>query len=380
MEVAFIKLLRVLLPLGILLMFWRCEKRQVPPEALAQIGHRYITVEELVNRAELSPPPNFSRVNGFSGNRALLELLIGEKLLANEAEALGLQRDANFKAWQRYTEGIAVVKELYRDEVLSKVEVREGEIDTAMALAQKSLPSKPPLTPSEPLQQRATIKKILRTRQANELSAQFVRRFMRDKGVVLKGKAFSLLAKYLEQHLDFKNSSPALKMQPLAEMSYRRAEDDLRDHLDTPLIVFAGGQWSIRETFAKLRLRNLPFNCESPTAMRKTLERDLQEMVRDEFLAREGYRRKLDKRPAVQEEVRMWVDHHLYTLMVSRLRLQPQSMAEIKFPPRVAQLKDKYQVSVAEVKLNQIHLTGLNMIAVHPGRPNQLAVPLWPIF
>jgi hypothetical protein len=288
--------------------------------------------------------------------------------------------EANFKAWQRYTEGIAVVKELYRDEVLSKVEVHESEIDTALALAQKSLLRKSSFTQSERLQQRATIIKILRTHKADKLSAEFVRHFMRDKNLVLKGKAFSLLTQFLEQHLELNNLSPALKMQPLSEIGYRRTEDDLRDHLEAPLVVFNGGQWSIRETLAKLRLRNLPFNHESLAAMRKTLERDLQEMVRDEFLAREGYQRKLDHRPAVQEEVRLWVDHHLYTLMVSRLGLQPQSTTEIKFPPQVSQLKDKYRIIIAESKLNQIHLTGHSMMAVHAGRPNQLAVPLWPIF
>src|SRR5574341_507541 len=157
MEMAFIKPLRRLLLFGVLLILWSCEKRRVPPEALAQMGERYITVDEFVNRAELSPPPSFQSVNGFSGKRGLLELLIGEKLLANEAEALGLQRDANFKAWQRYTEGIAVAKELYRDEILSKIEVREGEIDTALALAQKSIPRKPSLTQNEQQQPRASI-------------------------------------------------------------------------------------------------------------------------------------------------------------------------------------------------------------------------------
>jgi hypothetical protein len=92
MEMAFIKPLRRLLLFGIVLTLWSCEKHESPPERLAQIGDRYITTDEFVNRAELSPPPNFCRINGFSGNRALLELLISEKLLANEAEALGLQR------------------------------------------------------------------------------------------------------------------------------------------------------------------------------------------------------------------------------------------------------------------------------------------------
>ncbi len=92
-----------------------------------------------MSRAELSPPPAFRHVNGYEGPRGLLELLIGEKLLANEAEVLGLHRDPAFQQWQRYAEGIAVGKELYREEVLSKVEIRESEVDSALALTQKSL-------------------------------------------------------------------------------------------------------------------------------------------------------------------------------------------------------------------------------------------------
>ena len=66
-------------------------------------------------------------------------MLIGEKLLANEAETLGLHRDSAFQQWQRYTESVAVGKELYREEVQSKVDVRESEIDTALTLTQKSM-------------------------------------------------------------------------------------------------------------------------------------------------------------------------------------------------------------------------------------------------
>lgn len=89
----------------------------------------------------------------------------------------------------------------------------------------------------------------------------------------------------------------------------------------------------MRETLAKLRLRNLPFNRQSLQAMRRTLENDLQILVRDEFLAAEGRRRGLAGHPSVQEEVRIWVDHHLYTRMVQRLGLQPQTTAIVHSPP-----------------------------------------------
>jgi hypothetical protein len=76
----------------------------------------------------------------------------------------------------------------------------------------------------------------------------------------------------------------------------------------------------------------------------------------------------------------MWVDHHLYTMMVARLGLQPKGGAEMIFPPIVDALKKKYAVVVADEKLKTVELTGIPMIAMHPGRPNQLAVPLWPLF
>jgi len=37
-------------------------------------------------------------------------------------------------------------------------------------------------------------------------------------------------------------------------------------------------------------------------------------------------------------------------------------------------------VVVLEEKLQAVELTGIKMIGVHPGRPQQLAAPLWPLF
>lgn len=458
--------IRLLLLLCIATSFWHCEKKQAPTDWLARIGDRYVTVNEFLIRAELSPPPAFRHVNGYADTRGLLELLIGEKLLANEAEALGLHRDAAFQNWQRYTESVAIGKELYREEVQNKVEVRESEIDSALALAQKTwritffksmrredaerflkiaagkksfelamqdyfgavvspetytsrftfgdgdeklenaVFSLPPgqtsgvvetskgffvvhlievqangaASKSDDLDQRAAVRKILRARKADKRSARFVEIIMRAKKVVLKGKTFSILTKFLDQRIDFGRKTSVETMRPLEEIDYRRAESDLSDHLDEPLITFSEGEWTVREILEKLRLRNLPFNHESPVAMRRALETDLQTLARDEFLAQEGYRRNLQKRNSVREEVQMWVDHHLYTMMVARLGLQPQSGDEIIFPGAVDSLKKKYSVVVADEKLKTIELTGIPMIAVHPGRPDQIAVPLWPLF
>src|SRR5512145_296632 len=129
------RLLLILVPC----LFYHCKTREASTNLLAQVGERYITVEEFMQRAELSPPPDYRTVNGHSGKRGLLELLIGEKLLASEAQELQLDQDDAFRQWRQYTENLAIAKQLYREQILGKVEVRESEIDTAIARAQKSL-------------------------------------------------------------------------------------------------------------------------------------------------------------------------------------------------------------------------------------------------
>lgn len=456
------RLLLILVPC----LFCHCKTREASTNLLAQVGARYITVEEFVQRAELSPAPDFRNVNGHSGKRGLLELLIGEKLLANEAQALQLDQDEAFKQWRQYTENLAIAKQLYREQILGKIAVRDGEIDTAIARAQKTLRLQffrsssreeterfarlaregesfdqamqmffgaevepadytssftfgdadaaleeavfalptgrisgvipttrgffvvqvldaqhhQTFTQHAYVQQRAAVQKILRTRTADRLSAQYVQQFMRDKKVVLKGKAFSILTGALAKHLDFVTPADMPALQTLAETDYDLAEQELGSLLGDPLIVFAGGQWTVRETLDKLRLRNLPFDRQSRQAMRESLESDLQTLVRDEFLAEEGRRRGLGNQPAVREETRMWVDHHLYTRMVQRLGLQPQKGETIDFPAAVLSLKNKYGTIVNEEKLRAVELSDIKMMAVHPGRPHLLAVPLWPLF
>jgi len=66
----------------------------------------------------------------------------------------------------------------------------------------------------------------LRARKAEERSAQFVKQFMQDKKVVLKGKAFSILTNALAQHLDFETPAAMPALQPLAETDYNQTAQE----------------------------------------------------------------------------------------------------------------------------------------------------------
>ncbi len=102
-------------------------------DILARAGDRVITVPEFVMRCEFSPLPDDIRQDEFEGKRRALDLLIAEKLFAQEAERQGLLEEPIQQKKLRTLEMAAVGRELYRDEVQKKVVVEESEIRDAFA-------------------------------------------------------------------------------------------------------------------------------------------------------------------------------------------------------------------------------------------------------
>ena len=130
--------------LQFIFIFWicasSCENPQRPPEnLLATVGEKIITVDDFISRVEMTPHPQNIIFNGKDGNGALLEMLIGEKLLAISAEKQGLQYSDDYKTRLEFIESQAVVRELYHDEVLDRIVVSESEIERAFARQHKTL-------------------------------------------------------------------------------------------------------------------------------------------------------------------------------------------------------------------------------------------------
>lgn len=122
------------------LFYSACTKDRQPPEnALAVVGNRFITVDEFVRRMEMTPRPQVHQVNGHTGKRALLEMLIAEKLMALQAEEWGIAGRKEVQQQTEFIESQAVLRELYADDVLSKVRVSENEVRAAFQKMQKTL-------------------------------------------------------------------------------------------------------------------------------------------------------------------------------------------------------------------------------------------------
>lgn len=220
---------------------------------------------------------------------------------------------------------------------------------------------------------RKTVEKIIRRRWEAVYAGQYVENFMKNKGVTLKGEAFSILAGELEKWIDFEADEKQTEKKVLIEQEVVLIDRKLADHLDDDLVQFKGGEWTLKQSLEKLWLNEIPLSRKSSGIMRKDLQEAVRILVRDELLAREGYRKGLDKTRSVQQDVTLWRDHFYYVLMKNHL-LKEGRNPESYFKT----LKQIFPVETDADQLNSMELTEVPMIAVWTDFQRQLIVPVWP--
>jgi hypothetical protein len=116
---------RLILPF--LLLLSGCSKKDMKTQKiLARVGNRTITVEDFLNRSELTIRPKYPSKSGYELNKILLDNLIAEKILAVQAgDTCQLAKSDMFKA---YIQGIR--EQTMREEMFFKVAYNKVKIDT----------------------------------------------------------------------------------------------------------------------------------------------------------------------------------------------------------------------------------------------------------
>ncbi|MBD3289746.1 hypothetical protein GF337_13145, partial [candidate division KSB1 bacterium] len=105
-------------------------------EVVAQVGDIDITAGEFVVNYEFGPA--FLKRMQDSKQR-YLEVMINEKLLALEGYARGLDDSPQVKRSLREVEGDLITEELYKEDVLSKIDVSEQELAEAVEKSRETL-------------------------------------------------------------------------------------------------------------------------------------------------------------------------------------------------------------------------------------------------
>jgi hypothetical protein len=165
------------------------------------------------------------------------------------------------------------------------------------------------------------------------------------------------------------------KIQRLGQEEVQWVENRLSDHLDDILVEFDKGYWTIDDFLERICVQELPIDRRSPSTFRKGLEETIRIVIRDEYLAKEGYRKNLHKRKSVKNEVAMWRDHLLYSYL--RFKLEKEKNDEKHL---IRSLKIKIRIQINESVLRDLEFQGTPMIASWTDFHRQLVVPLWPNF
>lgn len=216
-------------------------------------------------------------------------------------------------------------------------------------------------TESEFNRKRSYLEKTIRKRKQDSLAHEYIKDFMLPKNVLMKGQSFALLCSlFVKTESDEKQKLPNLPPRLLdPEINILQ---NLETHNNDILITFDGGHWTIAD-FIKI-VKSLPVSERPRLSSRKIFENDIGKVVRDEFLAKEAYRRRLQNQPNVHKEVNEWQEKVLTNKMwqniKNRIHINDQ---EIK--GYIEHLPDSVQMSnqVARQKLlNQRSAEAINKL------------------
>lgn len=201
------------------------------------------------------------------------------------------------------------------------------------------------LRESEFQRRKPSIQKIIRKRKEAHLADKFIKDFMNPKKVRVYGPSIVFLVEKSKEILGDNNSLLPLNTPKLLDIEIGKIQQTIKDHQNEVVVEFEGGRWTIGDFLEKLK-RVHP--SARPIMTSKSNIKDVvARMVRDEFLAQEGYRRGLQRSDYVKEEVRRWKEELVFsklrkdlldTVSVTLQELQEyyeQNKPKYKEPPRV---------------------------------------------
>ena len=113
----------------------RKPENAVPDDAvIARVGDRKITAKDfLMSYQFFAHIP--TRKRGFEAKKDQLDRVVQTKLFAQEAERLGLDRDTTLQKYYDWYRKKAAIRELYREEIESKIRISDEELRRAFVKA-----------------------------------------------------------------------------------------------------------------------------------------------------------------------------------------------------------------------------------------------------
>jgi peptidyl-prolyl cis-trans isomerase C len=166
------------------------------------------------------------------------------------------------------------------------------------------------ITENEFQKRRKGIEKIIRKRKEEKIADQFIKDFMESKKVRVYGSSIVYLVENSKETLSEYDFLLPLEIPKNLDIEIGLYRQQVEYYLDDVIVEFEDGRWTIGEFLDKLK--KVHPDARPIMTSKNNLKDVVARMVRDEFLAKEGYRRELQHSNYVQEEVRRWKEEIVF--------------------------------------------------------------------
>ncbi|MFO7889521.1 MAG: hypothetical protein R6V04_04205 [bacterium] len=331
---------------------------------LAKIDDKIITVDQFIDRVELTPHPVISAENEKQRKAVLLNNLIIEKMLALEAEdSSPLRNNKNFQAYLKGIQEQAMREHLFYQEAYNQVKT-ENNKDVQ--------------------------------KKADLLWQQYIKKVMADKKLIFKNETFIKVSQlfYDLRTKAGESSNGSIAKQGLNNKELEKNMQELNNILHQPFFRIENKVWTVEDFKNALMSHSLVYRKKhiSESEFPQQFKYAVADLVRDLYLNREAYKRSLDEHPEVQRTVEMWKDAHIAEFLKNQI--QPTTA---KNKPDTSSLIDKHEyfltayadsvyrkyeqsIEVNLQALKNVQLTKIPLFALQQYVPYPAAVPPFPMW
>lgn len=289
-------------------------------------------IEELLHRmfADIEVSPEEVR-RGFEKSKRVLE--VEELVFDNEEEAMAFKNKLTAgQALEKFGASKYTIKWGDSDPNVEEVlwNLQMGEISEPIEFKNHiylfrvaSEQSSPHGSQSDYLQKAPVIRKVLSKRKKQKAYEKFFHEMMAGKQTKVPAEIMTYIAEQLEEAWEIPSTTDedSTFLQPalMTDSDYRLAAARLTERLNEKFITFDDGSyWTIGDFLGNLRYGPYPLNYSSKAAFRASLRNMSIMMMEQEYVAKEGYRKGLDKTYNVKNEVRQWMD----SFLADQMRMQ----------------------------------------------------------
>lgn len=303
-----------------------------------------------------------------------VQSLVGEQLLAREAERQGLG-NTGLVAGMRASLRRALARDALYHQVVAGSEPSAAEVERIVRRRQAGG------TYAEREKLRKAVADSLRQRSEQQRAHAFMVRLLAHQRAVADSSVFVLLADSLHAHMV---ATPEGR-ESAAGFAIEGEDVDallskLRPTLDRPLVRIGEERILLGDVLEDLRFYSFHVHSLDPQSFRIDLSRRLKAIVEGELLAREAIRRQLDQSEEVRRDLGMWTDAWRAQMLLERVaagfdslatphasgRARPEDLRAVGRANRVARyvaaLADRSDIRWNNAAVSRVDIIPSNMV------------------